>query len=379
VPVVPARLLDTRPGLGTVDGQFSGMGIVPAGGVVSLTVDGRGGVAADASAVALNVTVANPSAAGFVTVYPCGGGIPNSSSVNFAAGATVANAVVSQVGAGGGVCAYSNVATSLIVDVNGYFPAGSTYEPVVPGRFLDTRTGMPTIDGQFAGGGSVPAGGVVPLNVAGRGAVAMDAAAVVTNVTVVHPEAAGFVTVFPCGSPVPNSSSLNFTAGATVANAVIAKVGVGGAVCLYSNVATDLVVDVTGWFPGSADFTSLAPARLLDTRPGMSTADGFYAGSGQVQAGSVIALTVAGRAGVGADAEAVVLNVTVVNPSAAGFVTVYPCGGGIPNSSSVNFAAGSTVPNAVVAQVGAAGQVCLYSNVSTHVLADVNGYFPATA
>jgi hypothetical protein len=29
--------------------------------------------------------------------------------------------------------------------------------------------------------------------------------------------------------------------------------------------------------------------------------------------------------------------------------------------------------------VGAAGQVCLYSNVSTHVLADVNGYFPATA
>ena len=75
---------------------------MPAGGVVELTVANRGGVAANASAVVLNVTVVEPAAAGFVSVFPCGAGVPNSSSVNFAAGATVANAVVSQVGSEAG-------------------------------------------------------------------------------------------------------------------------------------------------------------------------------------------------------------------------------------------------------------------------------------
>ena len=86
------------------------------------------------------------------------------------------------------------------------------------------------------------------MQVAGRGGVAIDATALVLNVTVVEPAAAGFVTVYPCGSAIPNTSSVNFAAGATVANAVAAKAGVGGRVCLYSNVATNLVVDVTGYF-----------------------------------------------------------------------------------------------------------------------------------
>lgn len=81
---------------------------------------GRAGVPADASAVVLNVTVTEPSASGFVTVYPCGGDRPNASNVNFVAGATVANAVTAKVGVGGKVCLYSYVATQLIVDISGY-------------------------------------------------------------------------------------------------------------------------------------------------------------------------------------------------------------------------------------------------------------------
>ena len=69
--------------------------------------------------------------------------------------------------------------------------------------------------------------------------------------------------------------------------------------------------------------------------------------------------------------------VTATNPDDPGFVTAYPCGDR-PLTSNVNFAAGQTVPNAVIAPLSADGTVCLYSNVSTHLLADVSGYFSGT-
>jgi RNA 3'-terminal phosphate cyclase len=59
------------------------------------------------------------------------------------------------------------------------------------------------------------------------------------------------VTVYPCGSSRPTASTLNFTPGGVVANAAIAKVGTGGKVCLYTQTASDLIVDVNGFFPAS--------------------------------------------------------------------------------------------------------------------------------
>ena len=87
-------------------------------------------------------------------------------------------------------------------------------------------------------------------------------------------------------------------------------------------------------------------------------------------------LAVAGRGGVALNASAVVLNVTVTDPVGDGFVTVYPCGSPRPNASNVNFAAGATVANSVVSGVGGGGRVCIFTMVDTHVLVDVNGYFP---
>ncbi len=83
-----------------------------------------------------------------------------------------------------------------------------------------------------------------------------------------------------------------------------------------------------------------------------------------------------GRGGVPVGAGAAVLNVTVVDAGAAGFVTVFPCGQAVPNASNLNVAAGQTVPNAVVSKLGVGGTVCVFSSVSAHVLVDVNGSFP---
>jgi uncharacterized protein YkwD len=123
-----------------------------------------------------------------------------------------------------------------------------------------------TIDGQYDGGGMPGAGVTTVVGVAGRGGVPGDAAAVSLNVTVTGGLGAGFATVFPCGAPRPGTSSVNFGAGSTVANAVVSKLGADGTVCVYTEAATDVIVDVNGFFPRGSEFGSLVPARLLDTR-----------------------------------------------------------------------------------------------------------------
>ncbi len=72
------------------------------------------------SSVSLNVTATNPVDPGFVTVYPCGTK-PPTSNVNFLAGQTVANAVVTSLSSSGTVCFASSVDTDLVVDINGWF------------------------------------------------------------------------------------------------------------------------------------------------------------------------------------------------------------------------------------------------------------------
>ena len=382
VSLVPSRLLESRagPGLATVDGLFSGLGARAGGSVTELTVAGRGGVAADASAVVLTVTATQPVAAGFVTVFPCGSPRPRASNVNFVSGATVANSVVSGVGTDGRVCLFTMVDTDLVVDVNGYFPASSLFASLVPPRLLESRAGpgMATSDGLFAGLGVRRGGSVTELVVAGRGGIAADASAVVLTVTATQPVGAGFVTVFPCGSLRPLASNVNFVSGATVANMVVSGVGTGGRVCLFTMVDTDLVVDVNGYFPAVSSFASLVPARLLESRagPGMATVDGFFSGLGVRAGGSVTELNVAGRGGVAADASAVVLTVTVTKTVAAGFVTVFPCGSPRPFTSNVNFVSGATVANSVVSGVGTGGRVCLFTMVDTDLVVDVNAFFP---
>jgi hypothetical protein len=73
---------------------------------------------------------------------------------------------------------------------------------------------------------------------------------------------------------------------------------------------------------------------------------------------------------------AVILNVTVTEPTEGSFVTVWPGGETRPLASNLNYAAGQTVPNLVAVKVGAGGSVSLY-NLSgwAHVIVDVAGWY----
>jgi hypothetical protein len=228
--VAPLRLWDSRDAAKPA-----------AASVRELVVRGVGDAPVDATAVVLNVTVDRPDASGFVTVFPCGGLLPLASNVNFVAGQTVANAVTVAVGVGGRACVYTSTATHLVVDLSGAFSPGQGTGKLVsgvgPSRLWDSRGSIkPT------------AGSVRELVVVGQGGVPIDSTAVVLNVTADGADATGFVTVFPCGSSVPLASNLNFVAGQTVANAVTVAVGVVGRVCVYTSVATHLIVDINAAF-----------------------------------------------------------------------------------------------------------------------------------
>ncbi len=89
---------------------------------------------------------------------------------------------------------------------------------------------------------------------------------------------------------------------------------------------------------------------------------------------------VAGAGGVpSTGAGAVTLNVTVVGPSAAGYLTVFPSGVGLPTASNLNFTAGEVIPNAVTVGLGAGGRISLFNaSGTTPVIVDVTGWMAGT-
>ena len=380
--LTPARLLDTRAGQSTVDGQYLGSGPVGPASITDLQVLSRGGVpGVGVGSVALNVTVTNPTAVSYITVYATGAAQPTASNLNVVAGQTVANMVIVAVGNQGKIRLYNNGGNAdLIVDVLGWFPTGSAYTGLTPARLLETRPGFATIDGQFQTGAPVAGNTTLDLLVAGRGGVpASGVGSVALNVTVAGAKSNGYVTLFPTGQTRPTASNLNFTPGQVVPNMVIVPLGTGGKVSLYnSSGSTDLVVDVLGWFPTGPAYTGLTPARVLDTRPSNPTIDGQFSGIGPVGQAGQLDLPIVGRGGVPASgAGAVALNVTAINATAATYVTVWPAGATRPTASNLNLAPGQTVPNMVIVKLGTGGKISLYNNGgSTDLIVDVLGWFP---
>jgi hypothetical protein len=173
---------------------------------------------------------------------------------------------------------------------------------------------------------------------------------------------------------VPVASTLNFGPGAIVPNSAIVKVGANGSVCVFTNVATDVVVDVNGFDAATSVAQTFQPARVLETRPGLFTADRLFETATVRPPDSVLQLQVGGRLGIPASIKAAVLNITVTDATAAGFITVYACSGGRPLASTLNYGVGTTVANLAIAPTTSDGQVCIYTQTATNLIVDVSGY-----
>ena len=175
--------------------------------------------------------------------------------------------------------------------------------------------------------------------------------------------------MWPTGEPRPTTANLNFVAAQTVPNLVIVKVGTGGKVSLFNYAGSaHLIADVTGWYADGSQFVPITPQRLLDTRSGQGGVTGPTSGSRDV--------TVLGQAGIPTSGvTAVILTVTVTQPTADLYLTVWPKGFDRPTAANVNAYRNQTKPNLVVAKVGNEGKISYYTNSgTTHVVMDVFGY-----
>ncbi len=370
----PQRLLDTRAGEITADGQFAGVGAIRGGRTLELTIAGRAGIPNDPGSIVLNVTATGAGEPGFLAAWPCEQDRPPTANLNYAPGQTIANSVIAKVDGNGLICLFARSTVHVIVDAAGHLPADS-FDPLpAPERLADTRATGATVDGAFVAAGRRGAGSTYAVKIAGRGSIAGDATAAVLNVTVTGPLDRGFLTIFPCTAGRPLAANLTYAAGQTIPNAVLTRLDENGEICIFTRAATHLVVDATGVLPDSIFRALDAPQRIVDTRPTESTIDGQFQGGGYQPAFGTMQLRVAGRVGIPADAAAVVLNVTSTGSLERGFVTAHPQGTARPTAANLNFPAGVNVSNLVVAAVGGAGDVCLFTRGTTHLVVDVVGW-----
>ena len=258
-------------------------------------------------------------------------------------------------------------------------PLGTALQPPVAGtaRFVASA---PTrlLDTRDAGAPAPGPGGVVRLPIAGHGPVpASGVTAAVLNVTATEAAGPGYVTAWPAGAPRPLASNLNLVrAGVTAANLVVVPLGVDGAVDLFTQSGTHLVADLAGWFEAADHATAgrfrstPAPFRVLDTR------DGTGAPAGKPGPDGTLTVHVTGVGGVPATGvAAVVVNLTGTDATADGYVTAWPAGTAQPLASNLNLVKADTRANLAIVPVSPAGDIALYTQSGTHLVADVAGWF----
>ena len=376
VPFRPCRLVDTREDLGAFGKPSIAAGVERRFSPYLSAC----AVPRNAKAYVLNVTVVPKGPLSYITLWPTGLARPLVSTLNSVDGRIKANMAIVPAGASiASFSVYSTNATDLVIDISGYFiegasPASSAlaFYPLTPCRVLDTRDPAGTL-----GGPALVAG--VPRSIpvkSGNCGVPASAEAYSLNTTVVPSGPLSFLTLWPSGQNQPFVSTLNALNGATVANAAILPAGTNGVINAYATNATNLVIDINGYFarqgsPGALTFNAVAPCRVLDSRDPAGAFGGPILAGGQTRTWPIPS----SACGLPATAGAYSLNATVVPTAGLGHLTVWPAGQPQPLVSTLNAAEDPIAANALIAPAGAAGAISSFVTNQTHLVMDVNGFF----
>ncbi len=367
VSVTPCRIADTR----NPPGQFGG----PTMGANSERdfpiPQSACNIPSTAAAYSLNVTVVPWGSLNYLTIWPTGQSQPVVSTLNSYDGRTKANAAIVPAGTNGSVSVYVTNKTDVILDIDGYFVPANTstlaFFPLTPCRVADTRGASGPL-----GGPSMQANQTRDFPVLASSCDIPDSALGYSfNMTVAPKHTLGYLTLWPTGEPQPYVSTLNAPTGTVVANAAIVPAGTSGAVSVFVTNATDVIIDINGYFaPADSgrnplSLYSLVPCRVLDTRPPHGS--GAFVGT--------LPINVLGSGCNVPGAQAYVFNATVVpNGGPMGYLSLWPDAEGQPVVSTLNAYDGKVTSNmAIVPTLN--GDVDAYAYNSTFLLMDIFSYF----
>ncbi len=364
VPMTPCRVLDTR----NAAGAFGAPELAANATREFAIPESACGVPASAVAYALNITVVPDAELGYLSIWPTGQGKPLVSTLN-SDGRVKANAAIVPAGINGSVSVYVSDSSQLIIDIGGYFVAGSVsseleFYPLTPCRIADTRGPTGPLGGPSLAGG---ASRIFPIS--GNCNVPSNAAAYSLNFTAVPPGGVGFFTAWPTEQAQPLTSILNASSASVTANAALVTAGTGGTITTYSSDNTDIVIDVNGYFApagtGGLSLYTLTPCRVIDTRN--------PAGSLPFSGAMVVDVTGSGCDSP-ATAQAYVLNATVVPTGILGYLSLWPDGEAAPLVSTLNAGLNTVTSNMAIVPTSN-GYIDAFASSATFLILDISGYF----
>ncbi|MFG2971330.1 LamG-like jellyroll fold domain-containing protein [Streptomyces sp. NPDC048288] len=399
--VTPTRILDTRSSslLTYTSGITAGTSTVPADSVTHLKIAGdtvttpvSGApttIPSTVTAVAVDVTVTGETDHGYVTTYADGTQRPVTSSTNFAAHTTATGYQIVPVGNDGKINLYTHLdstdgTAALVVDVTGYFTSDATltgnqtYTPLTSAvRVLDTRSSIAHTS--LTSTGTVAAGTNFTLQITGLNGVPANATAVAVNLAAASATDTGYLETYATGYTPTSAHSLSFTAGNAITSlAGDVPIGTGGTITIsVQTSAAAVIAEITGYYTTGTTgqkFHTINPTRLVDTRNGIGGT------TTPVAPNTAYNLTSAHTQQVTTAATpTIAAMLTVTNPTAVGYATVYPTAVGKPTPiiNNLNWGTGDTLANLTLTPTDTNGQISIYntSDGTADFIVDSSGYY----
>jgi uncharacterized repeat protein (TIGR01451 family) len=266
----------------------------------------------------------------------------------------------------------ANLSNNSASDVTHINTAGLRFIPVTPCRVADTRNPNGAFGGPFLGAGTTR-GFTIPDSACG---IPNTAQAYSLNATVVPKGTLSFLTMFPCGEPLPLASTLNSIDGRVKAGAAIVTAGTSGAVCAFVTNDTDLVLDINGYFVPVSNtsalvFYPLTACRAVDTRGPTAPLGGPSLVANATRSFPILSSSCS----VPSTAQAYSVNFAAVPKGPLGFLTTWPTGQTQPLVSTLNAPTGTVTANAAIVPAGTNGEVSVFVTQNSDLVIDINGYF----
>jgi len=250
-------------------------------------------------------------------------------------------------------------------------PSAYQFVPVTPCRVADTRN--PT---SAFGGPEMTAGQTRAFNIPQSSCGIPSAAAYSLNVTVVPNGPLAFLTIWPSGEGQPYVSTLNSYDGRVKANAAIVPAGANGGVSVFVTDATQVILDIDGYFvpAGTSSalvFYPLTPCRIADTRNATGQLGGPFINGGHSRDFPILS----SNCNVPTSAKAYSLNITALPHKTLNYLATWPTGKTQPYVSTLNSSTGTVTANAAIVPAGTSGEVSVFVSDNSDLILDVNGYF----
>lgn len=235
-PVAPARILDTRSGVGAPASKLG------SGASIPLAIAGHAGIASSGvTAVAINLTTVNSAGSGSLNAYADGATAPQTTNISYASGVAIGAMSIVPVGTDGSIRIYNpgGYSTDVIGDVIGYFTggtAGQKYHTLNATRLYDSRLS----------GGALAAGATLSYT---QNVVNAVNPTLIINITATQQAGGGNLTAYPNGGSTAGTSTINYTtAPADIADAFLAQTSNNAFNVSNIGSSVQIVIDANGYF-----------------------------------------------------------------------------------------------------------------------------------